>query len=81
MDYQLLEKSLGLPGSNCSNGILFIGIVNGANDAFADDAFLNKLDHEAEGILCTFAVDSKLVESALHAGSLHSISEKAWQDG
>ncbi|KAF4803285.1 hypothetical protein TURU_017463 [Turdus rufiventris] len=51
-------------------------IVNGANDAFADDA-LNKLDHEAQGILCTFADDSKLVESALHAGSLHSNSEKA----
>lgn len=34
------EKLLRLPGSNGSNGILFIGIVNGANDAFADDAFI-----------------------------------------
>lgn len=56
-------------------------MVNGANDAFAADAFIDKLDHEAEVILCKFADDTKLVEIALHAGSLHSYSEKAWQTG
>lgn len=54
-------------------------MVNGANDAFAADAFINKLDHEAEGILCKFADATKLGESALHAGSLRSYSEKTWQ--
>lgn len=68
---------LVLPGSSGSNGILFIGIVFGAHDALAADAFINKLDHEAEGILCKFADDTKLVESALHDGSLCSYSEKA----
>lgn len=72
---------LVLPGSNGSDGILFIEMVNGANDAFAADTFIDKLDHEAEVILCKFADDTKLVEIALHAGSLHSYSEKAWQTG
>lgn len=69
-----LEKLLGLPGSRGSNGILFIGMVNGANDEA--DVFINKLDHEAEAILCKFADDTKLVERALHAGSVHTYSEK-----
>lgn len=68
---------LGLPGSNGSNSILFIGMVYGANDAFAVDAFINKLDNKAEGIFCKFADDTQLVENALHAGSLCSYSEKA----
>lgn len=68
---------LGLPGSNGSNGILFIGILIGANDAFAADVFINKLDYEAEGVLCKLADDTKLVKSALRDGSLRFYSEKA----
>lgn len=54
-----LEKLLGLPGSNGSNSILFIGMVNGANDAFVADAFINKLDNKAEGIFIKFAFSTK----------------------
>lgn len=68
---------LGLPGSNGSNGILFIGILTGASDAFAAAVFINKLDHEAEGVLCKLADDTKLVKSALRDGSLRFYSEKA----
>lgn len=56
-------------------------MFNGANDVFAADAFINKLDHKAKGILCKFVDDTKLVENPLHAGSLWSYSEKAWQAG
>lgn len=34
-------------------------MVNGANDAFAADTLINKLDHKAEGMLCKFADDTK----------------------